>query len=476
MHHRFSDHVKEWSRRIDSGYPAHKWPENGSKELYELLVSHDRVLHGRRLSGSDGALTFSDGNSTLRISSLGFLHYTTVTIGTPGMKFLVALDTGSDLFWVPCNCRTCASTDDSPYSSDFELSIYDPTWSTTSRNVTCSNDLCSNHASCSGTSNNCPYYVSYVSSETSTSGVLVQDILHLRTLENGEEFVKVYVTFGCGQVQTGSFLDIAAPNGLFGLGLEKISVPSILSREGYVSDSFSLCFGYDGTGRINFGDKGSLDQEETPFTVTTLHPIYNVFVTQVRVGTNYLDSKFTALFDSGTSFTYLVDPLYTMLSDSFNSYLTDKRLPPDPRLPFEYCYIMSPDTNTSLIPGMSLVMSGGGQLIVHDPIVVISSPHEFVYCLAIVKSKELNIIGQNFMTGYCIVFDREKLVLGWKQFDSVNTNSVPPASFPNHTTKSDDLKSSTARNLVASSLYKIITFDSIRALLIHVVIVVLYPI
>ncbi|XP_073295473.1 aspartyl protease family protein 1 [Primulina huaijiensis] len=444
MHHRFSDHVKDWSRRTGSGYQAHKWPGKGSVEYYALLVSHDRVLHGRRLSNSDGALTFSDGNSTLRISSLGFLHYTTVTVGTPGMRFLVALDTGSDLFWVPCNCMKCASTDDSPYSSDFELSIYDPDGSTTSQNVTCSNDLCSNHDSCSGTSNNCQYHVSYVSSETSTSGILVEDVLHLRTLENDVDFVKAYVTFGCGQVQTGSFLDIAAPNGLFGLGLEKISVPSILSREGYVSDSFSLCFGYDGTGRINFGDKGSLNQEETPFSMNTFHPIYNVIVTQVRVGTNDLDSNFMALFDSGTSFTYLVDPLYTMLSDSFNSYIRDKQLQPDPRLPFEYCYIMSPNTNTSLIPIMSLVMDGGGQMIVHDPIVVISSPNELVYCLAIVKSQELNIIGQNFMTGYCIVFDREKLVLGWEQFDSlhagydaknsnafqpedVNNNSVPPS-------------------------------------------------
>ena len=71
----------------------------------------------------------------------------------------------------------------------------------------------------------------------------------------------------CGQVQSGSFLDVAAPNGLFGLGMEKISVPSILSREGFIADSFSMCFGQDGIGRINFGDKGSPDQEETPFNL-----------------------------------------------------------------------------------------------------------------------------------------------------------------------------------------------------------------
>lgn len=71
----------------------------------------------------------------------------------------------------------------------------------------------------------------------------------------------------CGQVQTGSFLDIAAPNGLFGLGLDKVSVPSTLFRKGYIENSFSMCFGKDGTGRINFGDKGSLDQEEAPFNM-----------------------------------------------------------------------------------------------------------------------------------------------------------------------------------------------------------------
>ncbi|KAL8472484.1 hypothetical protein ACS0TY_029628 [Phlomoides rotata] len=391
MHHRFSDQVKEWSHRSGAPFSVHNWPEKGSAEYYALLVSHDIAIRGRALSSFDGGLTFSDGNATFRISSLGFLHYTTVTVGTPGMKFLVALDTGSDLFWVPCHCKQCASTDDSPFSSDFQLSIYDPDESSTSKNVTCNNDLCSYHESCNGTSTSCPYHVSYVSSETSTSGILLEDILHLQAKDS--ELIKAYVTFGCGQVQTGSFLDIAAPNGLFGLGLDKVSVPSILSREGYIANSFSMCFGQDGTGRINFGDKGTLDQEETPFNMNAFHPVYNVNVTQVQVGTTVLDSEFTALFDSGTSFTYLVDPLYTIFSDSFHSHVRDARRHPDPRMPFEYCYIMGSNTTTSWIPGISLTMDGGGQLAVYDPAIVISTPREFIYCLAVVKSQELNILG-----------------------------------------------------------------------------------
>lgn len=123
----------------------------------------------------------------------------------------------------------------------------------------------------------------------------MEDVMHLTTEDKNPERVEAYVTFGlvaklftlllcvfssmqlkslrcenvcrCGQVQSGSFLDIAAPNGLFGLGMEKISVPSVLAREGLVADSFSMCFGRDGVGRISFGDRGSSDQEETPFNL-----------------------------------------------------------------------------------------------------------------------------------------------------------------------------------------------------------------
>ena len=36
------------------------------------------------------------------------LHYAVVALGTPNVTFLVALDTGSDLLWVPCDCVKCA--------------------------------------------------------------------------------------------------------------------------------------------------------------------------------------------------------------------------------------------------------------------------------------------------------------------------------------------------------------------------------
>ena len=55
------------------------------------------------------------------------LHYANVTVGTPSSWFLVALDTGSDLFWLPCDCTSCVRELKAPGGSvmfPFVLFIY----------------------------------------------------------------------------------------------------------------------------------------------------------------------------------------------------------------------------------------------------------------------------------------------------------------------------------------------------------------
>ncbi|KAK1321784.1 Aspartic proteinase-like protein 1 [Acorus calamus] len=333
IHHRFSDPVRRWWAERSGGDSL---PEKGTVEYYAHLAFRDRVFRGRRLSDADPTVSFSEGNGTFRINDLGFLHYAVVTLGTPNSTFLVALDTGSDLFWVPCDCQQCAPP---------------------------------------------PMLVA-----------------------------------GNGNVQTGSFLDAAAPNGLFGLGMEKISVPSILAKAGVISDSFSMCFGKDGLGRISFGDKGSSDQGETPFNVNQLHPSYNVSVTGLIVGGTSVGANFDALVDSGTSFTCLADPAYSLLTEDFNSLARDERYMPDSKIPFDYCYLSSAN-KTASIPSISLSMKGGDVFPATGAIIFVPVNAGVVYCLGVVKSPNLNIIGQNFMTGLRIVFDRERVILGWKKFN-----------------------------------------------------------
>lgn len=64
--------------------------------------------------------------------------------------------------------------------------------------------------------------------------------------------------------QSGSYLDGIAPDGLLGLGMADISVPSFLARAGLVRNSFSMCF-KEYSGRIFFGDQGVSTQQSTPF-------------------------------------------------------------------------------------------------------------------------------------------------------------------------------------------------------------------
>jgi len=106
-----------------------------------------------------------------------------------------------------------------------------------------------------------------------------------------------------------------------GLGRDKVSVPSVLAASGLVaSDSFSMCFGDDGVGRINFGDAGSRGQGETPFTGRST--LYNVSFTSINVETKSVAAEFAAVIDSGTSYTYLSDPEYTELATNVSPCLS----------------------------------------------------------------------------------------------------------------------------------------------------------
>lgn len=411
-------------------------PERGSPGYYAAMAHRDRLVHGRRLAAADdrAPITFDAGNATYRLNAFGFLHYANVSIGTPSLSFLVALDTGSDLFWIPCDCISCVRGLRLPDGQEIDFNIYSPDASSSSTVVPCSGS-CRKQFKCSATYNQCPYQVVYVSNGTSSTGILVEDVLHMTTDSNQSKVVTAQITFGCGRIQTGSFLEGGAPNGLFGLGMNNVSVPSLLAKDGLAANSFSMCFGHDGIGRISFGGKGSSNQGETPFIVNQSHPSYNITVTQVIVGEEIRDLEFSAIFDSGTSFTYLNDPAYTLISKTFDSSVQEKRHLSDSTIPFEYCYNISKNRSLSHVPVLNLTMKGGDNFHVTEPVELIPVLGGYVYCLAVVKSGNVNIIGQNFMTGYRVVFDRERMVLGWKPSNcyEVNDASMLPVD-PKNTT------------------------------------------
>ncbi|KAG6505675.1 hypothetical protein ZIOFF_038040 [Zingiber officinale] len=404
FHHRFSDRVREWAEA--NAMQGVWWPEKGTVEYYSALSDHDRALRGRSLASANGgsALTFVDGNATYRLSSLGLNAERDLSSrsGHREQSILGALFSCYEL----------------NLQQNLEFDTYSPGNSTTSQKVFCNDTLCDRHNACTSRTNSCPYQVNYLSENTSSSGVLVEDILYLTTEGPSPRVVKAPIVFGCGDNQTGLFLEGGAPNGLFGLGLGKVSVPSILASRGFTSDSFSMCFGYDEIGRINFGDKGSSDQQETPLVMNRTLPIYMINITGISVGNTSINLGFPAIVDSGTSFTALSDPMYTSIAQSFNAQVKERRLNVSSNLTFEYCYELSPTQTSILLPDINFTTNGGSIFPVHDPIVVLQSKRSLVgYCLAIVKIDQINIFGQNFLTGLQVVFDRERHILGWKNSD-----------------------------------------------------------
>ncbi|CAJ1930518.1 unnamed protein product [Sphenostylis stenocarpa] len=433
IHHRLSDPVKEVLGVGDL-------PDKGTREYYVVMAHRDRIFRGRRLAaGPHTPLTFFPSNETYQIETFGFLHFANVSVGTPPLSFLVALDTGSDLFWLPCNCTKCVRAIRIS-NQIIDFNIYDLKGSSTSQKVLCNSSLCELQKQCSSSGTICPYEVNYLSNGTSTSGFLVEDVLHLITDDDQTKDVDTRITFGCGQVQTGAFLDGAAPNGLLGLGMGDVSVPSILANEGLTLNSFSMCFGPDGLGRITFGDNSSLVQGKTLFNLRASHPTYNITVSQISLGGDVADLEFHAIFDSGTSFTYLNDPAYTQITNSFDSVIKLQRhssSSSSDELPFEYCYDLSSNQDVEVL--INLTMKGGDTFTVTDPIVTVTGEGASLLCLGVLKSNNVNIIGQNFMTGYRIVFDRDNMILGWKKSncydDELSTlpanrsrsSAIPPA-------------------------------------------------
>lgn len=178
----------------------------------------------------------------------------------------------------------------------------------------------------------------------------------------------------CGTNQTGGFVQgSSASDGLLGLGLADISVPSTMARQGVAQNSFSMCFALDGSGRIVFGDRGPPKQPSTPlvkisnlwafpipttslapgYIPTCLHAYLPSFLTKLSViclsvwglhtyaclynviwlakecrktyivtlqqivvgGTIFVPANIQAIVDTGTSFTYFSTPVYTQFAE-----------------------------------------------------------------------------------------------------------------------------------------------------------------
>ncbi|KAK4274080.1 hypothetical protein QN277_017365 [Acacia crassicarpa] len=417
--HVYSDEAKAvWASRRKN-LSDESWPKRNSSEYFRLLLGSDLTRQRMKLGSQHDFLYPSEGSQTLFFGDdLASLHYIWIDIGTPNVSFLVALDAGSDLLWVPCDCIECAPLSANYYNAlDRDLSEYSPSLSSTSRHLPCSHQLCNLTSKCKSPKEPCSYNYQYYSANTSSSGLLIEDKLHLKSYEKhtAQSSVEASIILGCGRRQSGDYLQGAAPDGVMGLGPGSISVPSLLAKAGLIKDSFSICLNENDSGRILFGDQGHTSEQYTPFL-----PIdgdffaYVVAVESLCIGSSCLkNTGFQALIDTGTSFTYLPDEIYKLVVSEFDKQVSAPRINLQ-EYPWDYCYNIS-SHELDNISTFKLTFSKNQTFRIHNPLFTSPSNQEYtITCLTIMQADDnYATIGQNFLKGYHMIFDRENVRFGW---------------------------------------------------------------
>lgn len=214
-----------------------------------------------------------------------------VFLGTPARRFSVIVDTGSTMTYVPCSqCGSACGPNHtvrrggrggggSPTRSRAGWSVsriparnalgamapppaatrptlvqggaFDPATSNTSSWVTCASPDCDCGVPRCGCSDNVCSYTRTYAEQSSSSGVLVKDALHLH-----DGAAPAPVVFGCETRETGEIFRQRA-DGLLGLGRSPNSLLQQLVTLGEVDNAFSICFGsVDGEGALVLGSGG----------------------------------------------------------------------------------------------------------------------------------------------------------------------------------------------------------------------------
>ncbi|CAN0899582.1 Aspartyl protease family protein At5g10770, partial [Linum grandiflorum] len=291
-------------------------------------------------------------------STVGSGNYiVTVGLGTPAKQLSLIFDTGSDVTWTQCQpcVRTCYQQQEK---------IFEPSQSTSYRNVSCDRAVCAALSSATGntggcSSSTCVYGIQYGDSSFSV-GFFASEKLTLTSTDVFDEFY-----FGCGENNQGNFGGAA---GLIGLGRDKLSLIS------QTSDKYNNLFSYclpstaSSTGYLSFGATASTTKSPTIYTPisTGVANFYGLDITAISVGGRKLPvspsvfSTAKAIIDSGTVITRLPPAAYSALRSAFRQQMS--RYPMAPALSLlDTCYDLTKYKSVT-VPKIGFFFAGGAEL------------------------------------------------------------------------------------------------------------------
>ncbi|KAF5799561.1 putative nepenthesin [Helianthus annuus] len=417
------------------------FPADNRVELGELR-NRDGLRHRRILQQQDGNPDVVDFRvqGTYDPYRVG-LYYTKVQLGSPPKDYYVQIDTGSDVLWVSCTpCNGCPTSSGLQIPMDF----YDPSSSSTSSVISCSDQRCSqaSRSSDSGCNNKqCSYNFQY-GDGSGTSGYYVSDYMHLNTigLDSATSNSSANVVFGCSTSQSGDLTKTdRAVEGIFGFGQNGLSIISQLSSQGIAPDSFSHCLVGSGSGGgiLIIGQILDPDMVFTPLVQSQPH--YNVNLQSISVNGQTLpidpstfaisDNQGGTIIDSGTTLAYLAEAAYTPFVDAITQSVSQSVQPLISK--GNRCYLITSSVS-SIFPTVSLNFAGGASMHLRPQDYLLqqnSVNGAEVWCIGFqtISNQGITILGDLVLKDKIIVYDLGGQRIGWADYDcstSVNVSST----------------------------------------------------
>ncbi|KAI3867186.1 hypothetical protein MKX03_009058 [Papaver bracteatum] len=279
--------------------------------------SINRANHLKKLSSSTYSANYADGTISTSSCVFGFDYVMNISIGTPPRNVFVIADTGSDLTWVQCQpCEVCY-TQISP--------VFNPKTSSTYKDVPCASRTCERLVeerkdTCEN--NLCQYSASYVDGDNSTGNLAFETLTFAST--SGRSIQLPNIAFGCGHNMGGSLNEMVS--GLVGLGGGEFSLVSQLGSK--IDSKFSYCLvpSYNVSSKFNFGSNAEMTGKDVLSTPLISEPsrktYYYLKLEGISVNKNMVPFRSSAsatkeddyiIIDSGTTFTYLPEEMYSEL-------------------------------------------------------------------------------------------------------------------------------------------------------------------
>ncbi|KAL5702674.1 hypothetical protein ACHQM5_027859 [Ranunculus cassubicifolius] len=397
----------------------------GQQPSVRSLIDHDTHRHQRFLHSVNLPL-----NGTNDPTGYG-LYFTKIKLGTPSKDYYVNIDTGTGLTWVGCaSCNTCPKMS----GIGVELTLYNTSNSSTSRNVSCNEDYCPEKNCLRGSS--CTYDIMY-DLDRIVSGYYVKDIIEYERVSGNLTTTPATstVVFGC-TMERSRLPSTIALDGVIGFDQSPYSIISQISAAGETKRKFSHCIRHSkGGGIFAIGDVTWPVVKTTPMVPKRDNYIVNLISIMVGEGTldfpeSVLSTKnmTETVVDSGISLAYLPEAMYQALLikifknhgdlvlESHGDIAGRKR--GDNYICFGY------KGRLEDFPNVTLIFDGSLQLVVTPQIYLYELKKGDTYCLLWQISNQETLdgrgqasLGATVLSNQLVVYDLENQVIGWSNYD-----------------------------------------------------------